>query len=336
MSNFSYKNITVKTKALTLSLGTLLLALTCQAQISAADRKKLQVKEDSLKTYAMHMVLDSLTADRMKADSMFTRILVRTLQTRNSFYYPFDSVLGISKLYAPDTSFRIFTWNIQFDDYYGRQKGAIQLRTADGSLKLIPLRDFSEFTSAPTDSVRDKSNWIGAVYYNIIRNDFKGKKYYTLFGFDENTAQSSMKWIDVLTFNERNEPVFGGPFFTYDKDSIPKPPAYRFNIEFKKGARILVNYIEDLQMILVDHLVSESDEPDHAWTYVPDGDNEGYKWENGKWVHIDKVFTLKLKDGEAPVGDPLLDPKGVLNEEKLRQQSEKNKGVKTKTKDDQY
>lgn len=326
----------MKTKALTLLLSLILLAGYCQSQsINAADKKKLQVKEDSLKNYAMHMVLDSLTAERMKADSMFTRVLVRALQIRNSFYYPFDSVLGISKLYAPDTSFRIFTWNLQFDDYYGRQKGAIQSRTADGSLKLSPLRDFSEFTSAPTDSVRDRSNWIGAVYYNIIRTEFKGKKYYTLFGFDENTAQSSMKWIDVLTFNERNEPVFGGPFFTYDKDSIPKPPAYRYNIEFKKGARILVNYIDDLQMILVDHLVSESDESEHPWTFVPDGDNEGYKWENGKWVHIDKVFTLKLKDGEAPVGDPILDPKGVLNEEKLRQQSEKNKAMKPKTKNDQ-
>lgn len=325
----------MKTKALTLSLLFLMLAAFSHAQLSAADRKKLMVKEDSLKEYAMHMAIDSLTADRMKADSMFTRVLVRALQTRNSFYYPFDSVIGISRLYAPDTTFRIFTWNIQFDDYYGRQKGAIQMRTPDGSLKLIPLRDCSEFTTAPLDSIRDRNNWIGAVYYNIIRTEFKGKKYYTLFGLDENTAQSTMKWIDVLSFNERNEPVFGGPFFTYDKDSIPKPPAYRFNIEFKKGARILVNYVEDLQMILVDHLVSETDEPEHAWTFVPDGDNEGYKWENGKWAHIDKVFTLKLKDGEAPVGDPLLDPKGVLNEEKLRQQSEKNKAVKPKTKDDQ-
>lgn len=39
-----------------------------------------------------------------------------------------------------------------------------------------------------------------------------------------------MKWIDVLTFNEKNEPAFGGPLFTYDKDSIPKKPQYRFNM----------------------------------------------------------------------------------------------------------
>jgi hypothetical protein len=294
-------------------------------KISSADMKKLRMKEDTLKDFSFYLNTDSLTEDRMISDSAFTKTLVRALQIKNSFYYPFDSVVGISKLYAPDTSFRIFTWVMAYDDYYVRQRGAIQLRTPDGSLKLLPLRDYSEFTNKPLDSVRTRGNWIGAMYYNIIKTQFKGKNYYTLFGFDNNSAMSSMKWIEVLTFNEKKEPVFGGPFFSYEKDSIPKPTQYRFNIEFKKGARVLVDYIEDLKMILVDHLISEDDDPEHKWTYVPDGDQEGFKWENGKWVHIDKVFTYKLLDGQAPVGDPLLDPKGNRDEKKLQEKTDKNK-----------
>lgn len=290
--------------------------------------KKLRAKEDTLKDYSMYLNTDSLPEDRMISDSIFTKTLVRALQIKNSFYYPFDSVLGVSKLYAPDTSFRIFSWNISYDDHYARQRGAIQYRTADGSLKLLPLRDVSEFTDKPGDSIRTRSNWIGAMYYNIIKTQYKGRNYYTLFGFDNNTAQSSMKWIDVLTFNEKNEPVFGGPFFTYEKDSIPKPPKYRIGLEFKKGARVLVNYVEDLGMILVDHLISETEQPELPWTFVPDGDQEGFKWENGKWVHIDKVFTYKLQDGQAPVGDPLLDPKGNKDEKKLQEKTDKNKTKK--------
>lgn len=294
-------------------------------KITPSDLKKLRAKEDTLKEYAEYIVTDSLTEDRMIADSAFTKVLVRALQVKNSFYYPFDSVLGIAKIYAPDTSFRIITWNLVFDDYYSRQRGAIQMRTADGSLKLFPLRDVSEFTTKPEDSVRSRNNWIGAMYYNMVKTQHKNKNYYTLFGFDYNSAQSSMKWIEVLTFNEKNEPVFGGPFFSYEQDSIPKPPKYRFSTEFKKGARVLVNYIEELDMILVDHLISETDQPELAWTFVPDGDQEGYKWENGKWLHIDKVFTFKLEDGQAPVGDPLLDPKGNRNEQKFQEKSDKNK-----------
>jgi hypothetical protein len=294
-------------------------------KISGADMKKLRSKEDTLKNFSMYLNTDSLTEDRMVSDSIFTRTLVRALQIKNSFYFPFDSVIGISKMYAPDTSFRIFTWQIVFNDYYSRQKGAIQIRTTDGSLKLFPLRDISEFIDKAEDSVRTRMNWIGAVYYNIVKTQFNGKNYYTLFGFDANSAMSSMKWIDVLSFNEKNEPQFGGPFFSYAKDSIPKKTKFRFGIEYKKDTRVLVNYIPDLDMILVDHLISETDQPELAWTYVPDGDQEGFKWENGKWMHIDKVFTSKLQDGQAPVGDPLLDPKGNRDEKKLQEKTDKNK-----------
>lgn len=300
--------------------------------ISSSDRKKLAAKEDTLREYAQYMITDSLPEDRMVSDSFFTRTLVRALQIKNSFYYPFDSVFGISRLYAPDSAFRIFTWNLQFDDYYSRQKGAIQMKTKDGSLKLIPLRDVSEFSVKAEDSARTRSNWVGAIYYNMIKTQFKGKNYYTLFGFDHNTVNSSKKWVEVMYFNEKNEPVFGGPFFTYEQDSIPKKPKYRLGLEFKKDARILMNYIPDLELILVDHLISETDQPELASTMVPDGDNEGYKWENGKWVHIDKVFTLKLKDGEAPVDDPLMDNKGNKNEQKLKDRSDKNNKPKNNDK----
>lgn len=318
----------MKKTALLFSIVFFALSVTAQ-KITPADLKKLAAKEDTLKEYAMYLNTDSLPEDRMISDSIFTKTLVRALQVKNSFYYPFDSVLGVSKLYAPDSTFRIITWNISFDDYYNRQRGAIQMKTADGSLKLFPLRDFSEFTDKPEDSVRSRANWIGAMYYNMITTQHKGKIYYTLFGFDNNSAQSSMKWIEVLTFNEKKEPVFGGPFFNYENDSIPKPAKYRFGLEFKKGIRVLVNFIPDLDMILVDHLISETEQPDLAWTFVPDGDQEGFKWENGKWMHIDKVFNFKLQDGQAPVDDPLMDEKGNRNEKKLQDNTNKNKTKET-------
>ena len=81
-------------------------------KITAADMKKLRAKEDTLYDYAFILNTDTLTEDRMVSDSIFTRTLVRALQIKNSFYFPFDSVVGISKMYSPDTSFRIFTWQL--------------------------------------------------------------------------------------------------------------------------------------------------------------------------------------------------------------------------------
>ena len=301
--------------------------------ISSADKKLLRQKEDSLKSLSRNIVLDSFTAGRMISDSIFVKTLVRTLLIKNSFYYPLDSVKGIAKLYAPDTSFRIITWNISYDDYWHRQRGVIQFKPVNGVSKFIPLLDFSEFTTGASDSVRTNRNWIGAVYYNMVKTQFKGKNYYTLFGIDYNGLKSNKKWIEVLTFNEKNEPVFGGPYFSFEKDTIPKPPAYRYSIEYKKDASALVNFIPDESKILVDHLISETDEPEHKWTLVPDGDYEGFRWENGKWVHIEKVFTFKLLDGQAPVGEQLMDNRGNKNEEKLMEKSDKNKQKKKDQKD---
>jgi len=306
------------------SISILLFSQSAFSQINSADRKILRQKEDSLKVLSKKMIVDSLQEDRMRADSFFVRTLIRTLQVKNSFFYPLDSVLGISKLYAPDSSFRIFTWNLAYDQYYSRQRGAIQIRTKDGALRLIPLRDDSEFTINPMDSVRTKNNWIGAVYYKIILTKFNNKNFYTLFGYDANSAMTNKKWIEVMTFDQRNEPLFGGRFFSFEEDSARKAPQFRFSIEYKKAASTTMNYDDEMKMILFDHLISETDEPEKLFTYVPDGDYEGFKWQNGKWVHINKVFTFKLEDGQAPVGDPILDPHGNRNEKKLQEKSDKN------------
>jgi len=295
--------------------------------ITSADKKKLKIKEDSLQQIARFMITDTLEAGRLLAYKDFVPTFIRSLQIKNSFYYPFDSVLGISKLYAPDSSFRIFTWYVEIDDYTGWQRGFIQMRTPDGSLKGFRLLDTADYSRQAYFGPRNATNWIGAVYYNIIKTQYQGKNFYTLFGIDHEGLRTQKKWIDVLWFNEKNNPVFGGGF-SFKEDSVVKPTQSRYSIEYKKYARTYVNYEPELKMILVDHLVSETDEPEFPWTFVPDGDYEGFKWQNGMWVHVDKVFTYKLEDGQAPVGDPLLDYKGNRNEEKLKQKSDANKTKK--------
>jgi len=290
---------------------------------SASEKTELAKKEDSLKKLSKLIVFSGDAAASLRADSNFVRTFVRALKTKNSFFYPFDSV-AISKLYAPDSSFRIFTWQWQKDEYVYLQRGAIQMRTSDGSLKLIPLHDVSMFTRKPDDSIRTNRNWIGAIYYRIIQKEYKGKKYYTLLGFDDFSVSSNKKWMDVLTF-ENGEAVFGGPYFSFINDSTGKKTVrQRFNIEYKKEAKTFFNYDPENDMIVYDHLVSESDEPKRKETLIPDGDYEGFKWANGEWVHVPKVFNFMLKDGEFPMDEKLLDDDGKSNEEKLMKSTEKN------------
>jgi hypothetical protein len=281
-------------------------------KINTHDIKTLKQAEDSLAVYSKDMIFAADAAARFSADSAFIKIFVRALKTLHSFSYPFDSVKTVSKIYASDSSFRIFTWQIERDESYFKQFGAIQLNTTDGSLKLTPLYDESDYAKNPVDSVRGNRNWIGCIYYNIVMKEYKDKKYYTLLGFDDNDFVSTKKWIEVLTFDNNDQPVFGGKYFNYKEDSIkPAQPAYRFCLEYKKDARARMQYDPEMDMIVFDHLISESNEPNKKFTLIPDGDYEGFKWNNGKWVHVENVFEhQKLKEGQAPVPQPFYDDNG--------------------------
>ncbi len=294
-------------------------------RISSTDRKILIKKEDSLKVYADSMINAERAGKRFMSDSQFVKTLVRALKVPQSFLYSFDSLPTVSRLYPPDSSFRIFTWQLKKDEYMYYQKGAIQMKTPDGSLKLFPLFDASMFTGKPQDSVRSRKNWIGAIYYRIVQKEFNGKKYYTLLGFDDYTVSSNRKWLEVLSFDESGEPVFGGPLINFKDDTAKvKRVLNRFAIEYKKEARTQFNYNPEMDMIIYDHLISESEEPNRKETYIPDGDFEGFRWENGQWVHVDKVFNFKLKEGEVPQEATIKDEGGNVNEKKLMEQSEKN------------
>ena len=303
--------------------------------ISNADLKLLQQKEDSIRALSVQIIQGINADDRFKADSSFTRVLVRALKIPHSFHYPFESLQTVSILYSPDSVFRIFTWQLVINENVIRQHGAIQMQTNDGSLKLFPLIDKSDITTNIVDTIGNNLGWIGAIYYKIIQKKNANQNYYTLLGFDENNIRSSRKIIEVLNFTN-NEPIFGGRYFSYDEDTVFKKSQSRFILEYKKEAGPRLTYDKELDIIVVEHLVSESKEPTKKWTLVGDGDYEGFKWKNGKWVHVEKVFSLITPDGEAPVPNPIRDPSGIINESKLKgAEPAEEKPVKPKGKGDE-
>lgn len=291
----------------------------CLAQnISSADRKALHKKEDSLKIFALEIIQGRNTEDRFSADSQFTKMFVRALKIKGSIHYPFDSLITISRLSPKDSSFKIFTWQLVINDNLVRQHGAIQIKTADGSLKLFPLIDKTTLINNPEDTIANNFGWVGALYYKMIEKKAFGNNYYTLLGYDENTLSSNKKIIEILTF-KNGEPVFGGSNFSFQDNSLHKKSMARYIMEYKKNASPRLTYDAERDMIIYEHLISETGEPNKKYTYIPDGDYEGLKWVDGKWMHINKVFTQKTAEGQEPVPLPIRDAKGAIDDSKLSQ-----------------
>lgn len=304
-------------KTCLLSLLSIIFFTVSAQHISKEDKNTLRQQEDILKNYSNQLVKNDTPLVRFTNDSLFTRMLVKALKTPYSFYFPFDSLQTISKLYSPDSSFRIFTWQMVVNDNLTRQHGAIQMKTYDGSLKLFPLIDKSDNTDNITDTAGNNKGWIGAVYYKIIENRSSNQNYYTLLGYDENNSRSNRKIIEVLSFSN-DEPLFGGRYFSYAEDSVFKSATSRYLMEYKKTAGARLTYDDDLQMIIAEHLESETGEPQKKWTYIPDGDYEGFKWKNGQWVHVEKVFNQITAEGKAPMPSPVKDAAGNTIEENLK------------------
>lgn len=296
--------------------SSIVLSLSAQS-ITKADQASLAKKEDSLKQYAYKIIRGINSSDRFTADSLFTKTFVRALKTKNSFQYPFDSLFTISKLYPSDSSFRIFTWQMVINDNVIRQHGAIQMKTPDGSLKLFPLIDKSDITSNMADTIADNFGWMGAVYYKLIETQDAGKTYYSLLGYDENNIRSNKKLIEVLTFNN-GKPQFGARQFSIASGFEYNNKMARFIMEFKKDASPRLTFDKDLNMIVFEHLVSESNQPNKKWTLIGDGDYEAFKWVAGKWVYVNKIFNDVTPEGQAPIPSPIRDDKGTMDENKLK------------------
>ena len=285
-------------------------------QISTADKIFLLKKEDSLKIVGLKIVQGRDASDRFFADSAFTRIFVRALRTKYSFNHPFDSIINISKLYAPDSSFKIFTWQLIINENIIRQHGAIQMKTADGSFKVFPLIDKSDIILNQTDSISDNNGWMGAVYYKIIQKKYQGESFYTLLGFDENNIKSDKKIMDILQF-VNGKPVFGNQLFVIENSNQFHKKMARYILEYKKEAAARLTFDEDLGAVVFDELTSESNTPNKKWTLVPDGEYNGFLWKNGKWVLTTNLFT-----GTPPIkysaDKTIRDAKGTIDETKMR------------------
>ena len=236
-----------------------------------------------LQKLASRIQEDTLLSYRLNADSIFTRALVQTLKSQYSFKYNFDSLTAIKHIISPDGRFKFFSWQVDLGDGTYRQRGAMQLPTNEGQLKLLPFFDNSDFIQNITLGVYDRKKWIGAIYYDIIPVQYNGETIYTLLGFDENNTSVSKKIIEVLRF-ENEEPILGGDFFKFTPDpTYPIGTIDRFVYSFKKGSNAIIKYEKLQNRIILSELASTENDLKKQETLVPSGNFKYLAWINNKW-----------------------------------------------------
>jgi hypothetical protein len=250
------------------------------------------------------VVNDSVEQERFAACRVVITSLVRALKVENSFRYPFDRLKSISILAPPDSSFRIFTWQLFVNDSTYRYYGAIQMNQRD--LKLFPLVDRSfELEDRPEYAQFAPDRWFGALYYNLRPFETKEGRKYLLFGYNAFSFFEKRKFLDVLSFDAAGKPVFGAPVFDRPAASRGALPEQRLLLEYSAEASVKLNWDEQYKMILFDHLIPMPSPFGRGVTNVPDGSYEGFRLEKGRWVYVEKVFNDVMD--EVPRPEPILD-----------------------------
>jgi hypothetical protein len=215
------------------------------------------------------------------------------LKIQDSFSYPWDSLNMIGKVHSTDQKINIYTWYIKQAKGNYVYYGFIQINTGGKKkidIKVYSLSDKSKGMKNPEMQSLSADTWLGCVYFNMYLFTYKRVNYYTLLGYVFNNDFSNKKIIEVLTFNKKGDPLFGGEF------QMDLQKVNRVILEYSAQVVATIKYDEKLQMIVTDHL--SPFEPMFTGSYRfygPDGSYDGYKFQKGTFILQKDVDARNLQ-----------------------------------------
>ncbi|MEZ4684651.1 MAG: hypothetical protein R3B47_00835 [Bacteroidia bacterium] len=144
--------------------------------ISVFGQKPLPQVEDELQDLAREVLFNDNLEAKIASNKSFTSKLFNTLQRRESFDYPFDSLRTVSVLKSADNAFRIFTWHIvdrnpdqrnggEFHYYFGLVQRPYTHPDGKFEMVVTPLVSDQRVRGGVENEVSSDANWLGAQYY---------------------------------------------------------------------------------------------------------------------------------------------------------------------------
>jgi hypothetical protein len=269
-------------------------SLKAQHTFNINHQQSFDAYQDSLLVLSEETFAAKDDISRFKKNTEFVKKLVAALKITGSFNYGFDSLKHVSILKSPDNSFRIITWFVPSHEGTYRYYGAIQMATANGSLKLHPLTDGTS-SLADANQLTSNKNWYGARYYEMVPVMVNGKQPYWIFlGWKGNDQKTTKKVIDVLSF-EKGEPVFGKSIFQTTANGGLKN---RMIFEYSKQNSMTLTVDQKVKMIVFDHLAPY--DPKMTGNYEYYGADLTFDAFKLNWGKLTLIEDVELKNDPSP------------------------------------
>ncbi|MHB1278689.1 MAG: hypothetical protein ACYC1Q_09835 [Bacteroidia bacterium] len=234
--------------------------------------------------------------DRDSCLALFNLNMDSLIAMPGSYAHRFDSVENVLIMDAPDKKFRLLTWGFRHPNDSFSFFGIIQY--ADEKRPPVYLTD-----SAHKLGNRDSTymlelgpeEWFGALYYQIEKVTYKRETYYLLLGWNGNTQKTDRKILEVLYWNEADEPRFGLPVFDMGNKM---PYQYRVIWEYKNGANMALKMEVKKKLITFEHIEPADPRAKGIYTlYLPDGTYDFFRYKKGIWIKGSMLYDNDKNPG---------------------------------------
>lgn len=263
--------------------------LTCILPFSCFSQKtieKYEIKIDSLFAELIDTYEDSA---KIKLCNNIEEYMIKALELDNAKLYPFNKLKYVGKISSPDKKLRIINWNCNMKNGDYRYFSLIQ-HSYKGDNSIVKLKQNITEPYSVHGNISPE-NWPGALYYKIIPFKTKKKIAYVLLAWDANTIRTNKKIIEIVSFNESGNVVFGLPVI-YWRGRILN----RVVFEYAQQARMSLSYNASKKKIIFDHLSpSESRYNGQMEYYGPDFTYDALEYNKGRWNLYENIDVRNMK-----------------------------------------
>lgn len=250
--------------------------------ISGQNSPSLTESENKIKKWFNVISETKNDSVKLSYNDSIINVFDSILMFQESYFYKFENLSFVGKIYSSDKLFRIINWNLSFNNGSYKYFGYIQYyNKKENDINLFPLIDKSQSIENPKQALLTNENWFGALYYKIILNKDGNNNYYTLLGWDGNNDFTNIKLIEVLYFTRSGKPKFGKNLFRIENEK-----SKRVIFEYNNRATLTLRYDDYLNMIIYEHLSPEKPSQIGQYKfYVPDFSYDGLEFKKGKYIH---------------------------------------------------
>lgn len=234
-------------------------------------------EEDILGKLYYRLSLELNDTDKTRINDSITQIIDNYSGYDSVFYHRFSTLRYLGQITSPDSILKIITWNLNLRESVGKYFCYFIRKNPEGNKVFKLISGYHENT--PTkDTTYSAKNWYGALYYDLKQATESNGKSWVLLGLDYGNPLTSRKIVDVLSFDDKDLPVFGRKYFETEKGM-----KFREVFEYASSATMTLRFTSDTSIVF-DHLVPFSPEMiNNRQFYGPDYSYDALLYRNGKW-----------------------------------------------------